>query len=209
MGEPSRAGVTDPVEEVLDLFADRGDGYFGEAVDQRRHALQSAARARSAGAPDHLVTAALLHDIGHLLSDTGDATATGDGRHEAVGARWLAPRFGPEVAGPVALHVLAKRYRCAVDVSYVEALTPASIDSLRLQGGPLDATGAARFNSHPGAHHALLLREWDEGAKDPDVDTDDFEAFVGCLEYTVVRRRGRVSASSGLPGLRVRRQRDD
>ena len=180
--------MTDPVDEVLYLFADRGDGHFGEAVDQRSHALQSAALARSAGAPDHLVTAALLHDIGHLLGDAGSTPASGDDRHEAVGAHWLAPRFGPRVAGPVALHVLAKRYRCAVDMSYFEALSPASIDSLGLQGGPLDATGVARFSSHPGADHASLLREWDEAAKVPDADTEPLEAFIGCLRHTVIRR---------------------
>jgi phosphonate degradation associated HDIG domain protein len=187
-GPTKGAGVTDPVDEVLQLFADRGDGHFGEAVDQRRHALQCAALARSAGAPDPLVAAALLHDIGHLLSDTGDTPATRDDRHEAVGARWLASRFGPGVAGPVALHVLAKRYRCAVDSSYLDALSPASIETLRLQGGPLDAAGVARFSSHPGADQALLLRVWDEAAKDPDADTEPIDAFVRCLRDTVTRR---------------------
>ena len=201
--------MTDPVDEVLNLFADRGGGHFGEAVDQRRHALQSATQARSAGAPDHLVTAALLHDIGHLLGDSGDTSTTRDDRHEAVGAHWLAPRFGPGVAAPVALHVLAKRYRCAVEPPYLEALSPAAVDSLRLQGGPLDTAGVARFGSHPGAHHALLLREWDEAAKDPDADTEPFEAFRGCLQRTVIRHCWRVPASAGLPGLRVRRECDD
>lgn len=180
--------MTNPVDDVFKLFARGGDGHFGEVVDQRRHALQSGTLARSAGAPDHLVTAALLHDVGHLLSDTGDTPATRDDRHEAVGAGWLAPRFGARVAGPVALHVLAKRYRCAVDLSYFEALSPASIDSLRLQGRPLDAADVARFSSHPGLDHALLLREWDEAAKDPDADTEPFEAFRGCLQRTVTRR---------------------
>jgi predicted HD phosphohydrolase len=180
--------VTDPVDEVLELFASSGDGRFGETVDQRRHALQTASLARSAGAPHQLVAAALLHDIGHLLSDVDVTPATQDDRHEAVGARWLAPRFGPGVSGPVALHVLAKRYRCAVDPTYYEALSPASIGSLRLQGGPLDAAGVARFSAHPGADHALLLRAWDEAAKDPYADTEPFDAFVGCLQHTVTRR---------------------
>jgi predicted HD phosphohydrolase len=158
------------------------------SVDQRRHALQTASLARSAGAPHQLVAAALLHDIGHLLSDVDVTPATQDDRHEAVGARWLAPRFGPGVSGPVALHVLAKRYRCAVDPTYYEALSPASIGSLRLQGGPLDAAGVARFSAHPGADHALLLRAWDEAAKDPYADTEPFDAFVGCLQHTVTRR---------------------
>ena len=39
-------------------------------------------------------------------------------RHEATGARYLAALFGPAVTGPIALHVRAKRYRCAVDPPY-------------------------------------------------------------------------------------------
>ncbi len=115
------------VREVLDLFGRRGDGTYGEAVDQRRHALQCADRAVATGAPDALVAAALLHDIGHLLSGPdvpGVDRTTEDDRHEAVGARFLAPRFGPDVSRPVALHVMAKRYRCTVDPDYYGGLSP-------------------------------------------------------------------------------------
>ena len=179
----------DVVEEVLALLARRGHEHHGEVVDQRRHGLQCAALARAAGASDHLVVAALLHDIGHLV-----ATGTAGGRdqyddddhHEAVGARWVAPRFGPAVAGPVALHVVAKRYRCTVDPGYAAALSPTSVQTLQAQGGLLDAAGVARFEAHPGAADALALREWDEAAKVPERVSPAIGAFVPELRRLAV-----------------------
>ena len=57
-----------PVDDVLALFATRGHEHHGEVVDQRRHALQCASLARESGADDRLVAAALLHDVGHLVT---------------------------------------------------------------------------------------------------------------------------------------------
>ena len=121
------------------LFATRGRAlYFGEAVSEAEHALQSAALARADGAGDTLVVAALLHDVGHLLHGLGEDLAERglDGRHEEVGHAWLSDYFGPAVAEPVRLHVAAKRYLCAVEPAYLTGLSPASRQSLGLQGGP-------------------------------------------------------------------------
>ena len=182
----------DAADDVLGLFADRGDEYHGEAVDQRSHGLQCAALARASGADDALVVAALLHDIGHLVSEAdhgqrGDRSV--DDHHEAVGARWTAARFGPAVARPIALHVLAKRYRCTVDPEYVETLSPASVLTLRAQGGLLDRAAVARFEALPGFEDACRLREWDEAAKDPSAITAGIEVMVPVL--------GRCTAGPG------------
>ena len=171
--------------DVLDLFARHGDGHYGEAVDQRRHALQSATLAVADGAEDCLVIAALLHDIGHLLSgpDRGASVdGTVDYHHESIGARWLAPRFGPDVARVVALHVTAKRYRCTVDPAYRAALSPTSMQTLVAQGGPLEERVVDRFSAHPGFDRALALRGWDEQAKDPDTSTRELEGFIPILQ---------------------------
>ena len=174
----------------------RGHEHQGEPVDQRSHALQSASLARAAGAPDHLVVAALLHDIGHLvaLDDQGERSDLGvdDDHHEAVGARWVAPRFGPDTARSIALHVLAKRYQCTVDPVYVARLSPTSLLTLEAQGGLLDDAGVARFESHPGAAEALLVCEWDEAAKDPDRRSPPIGAFLPEL----IRAAGRAARPS-------------
>ncbi len=179
-----------PTEEVLALFSSRGHEHHGEVIDQQSHALQSAVLAQAAGADDALVVATLLHDIGHLVvaADHGPRSdrSIDDDHHEAVGARWVAPRFGPIVARSIALHVQAKRYRCTVDPSYFDTLSPASIETLHAQGGLLDTAAVARFEAHQGCADALALRGWDEAAKDPHVTTVGLEEFRALLERVAI-----------------------
>ena len=158
------------VDRILAVFAGPGQGaYFGEAVTQAEHALQTAALAEAAAADPELVAAALLHDVGHLLHGLGeDAADRGlDDRHEEGGAAWLARHFGPAVADPVRLHVDAKRYLCAVEPGYLAALSPASRRSLELQGGPFTPDEAGRFLLEPYWGDAVALRRWDDAAKVP------------------------------------------
>ena len=134
---------------------------YDEAVTELDHALQAAALAQSDGAPDHLVAAALLHDVGHLVSDdnvTLDDDLTDDFHHERVGAQYLARWFGPEVTAPVALHVAAKRYLCAIEPGYLDGLSPSSARSLALQGGPDDGRrgGAVRAARPSRGGHAAF-----------------------------------------------------
>jgi phosphonate degradation associated HDIG domain protein len=141
----------------------------GEPVSQTEHALQAAYHAERAGADDALVTAALLHDIGHLLHKLAeDAADHGiDTRHEQIGQAWLARHCGPEVTEPVRLHVAAKRYLCATDPEYLAQLSPASKQSLRLQGGPFSSEEARQFERLPHYRAAVTLRRWDDLAKVP------------------------------------------
>ncbi|HEU0177888.1 MAG TPA: HD domain-containing protein, partial [Blastocatellia bacterium] len=106
------------VDEIIELFARLGGGaYFGEPVSQLEHALQTAFQAEQESAPDALIAAALLHDIGHLLHKLPEDIADRgiDGRHERVGAMWLARNFPAAVTEPIRMHVAAKRYLCSVD----------------------------------------------------------------------------------------------
>jgi gamma-butyrobetaine dioxygenase len=168
------------VDEILGLFARRGAAaYHGEAVSQTEHALQAAELAEREGAPDHLVVAALLHDVGHLLDGQDeDFAARGiDGGHEQAGSAWLARHFGPEVTEPIRMHVAAKRYLCAVDPSYLDGLSPASRLSLSLQGGPMSAQERAAFESNPAHGDAIRLRRWDDAAKVPGLDVPGLEHY--------------------------------
>ncbi len=150
---------------------------YDEHVTELEHALQAAALAIAAGAPDHLVAAALLHDVGHLVSDDNvslDEQLTEDFEHERVGARYLTRWFGPEVTAPVALHVAAKRYLCAIEPGYIADLSPSSVRSLALQGGPMSAAEVDTFERL--AHHeaATLVRRWDDRAKIAGLDVGAF-----------------------------------
>src|SRR3954464_5709275 len=100
------------IDELMALYERWGSDHYDEEVSQLDHALQTAALATQAGAPDALVAAALLHDVGHLLElEAGpvDPMARGDLRHESTGVAHLAPTFPPAVTAPIALHVRAKR----------------------------------------------------------------------------------------------------
>lgn len=61
------------LNDIEKLFQQRGhEQYSGEPVTQLQHALQSAYLGEQEGASDELVTAAFLHDLGHLLHDLGE-----------------------------------------------------------------------------------------------------------------------------------------
>lgn len=173
------------LDRVEELFTTRGAGqYGGEAVTQLEHALQAAAQARADGAPPAEVAAALLHDLGHLLHPLGNDCAAGgvDDAHEELGVRFLGRHFGPAVVEPVRLHVAAKRYLCAAEPGYFATLSPASVASLALQGGPMAAGEAAAFAAGPHFRAALALRRRDDAAKVPGLGTPAFRDFRPELE---------------------------
>jgi [1-hydroxy-2-(trimethylamino)ethyl]phosphonate dioxygenase len=154
--------------DILALYDSRGtQAYFGERVSMAEHGLQAAHFARAEGAPETLVVAALLHDIGHLLEDVPETLEdwTCDARHEELGARWLAQHFGAAVCEPVRLHVPAKRYLCATDAGYLARLSAASVHTLKLQGGPMPASALAHFETQPFWREALRVRHWDDQGK--------------------------------------------
>jgi gamma-butyrobetaine dioxygenase len=172
------------VAEIERLFSGAGSrAYLGEAVSIAIHMLQAGALAEAEGAPHELVAAALLHDVGHLLAPTSAET---DARHEATGADWLAALGFPEsVTQPVRLHVAAKRYLCATEPGYVDALSAASRRSLILQGGAMSDDEASAFAAGPAARAAVAVRRWDEAAKDPAAPTPAFGHFEPVLERLV------------------------
>ena len=179
--------MTTPTEIIADLerlFADRGaKRYFSERLSTTDHMLQSAALAERDRAPPELVAAALLHDIGHLMHDQGeDAAERGiDTRHEISGARYLAAVFPSEVTEPIRLHVAAKRALCGMEPGYFDRLSPGSVRSLELQGGPMSADLAATFAEKPAGAAALALRRWDEGAKVPGAEVPGFDHYIPLL----------------------------
>ncbi|MEU8460992.1 phosphonate degradation HD-domain oxygenase [Streptomyces sp. NPDC029003] len=179
-------GGPGPLGLLAGLFEGEGSAeYFGEEVTQAEHMLQAGALAEAAGAPDHLVAAALLHDIGHFHGTVTGRDLMEDGldnRHSHTGADWLARWFGPEVTEPVRLHVAAKRYLCTAEPGYFGLLSEASVHTLRVQGGPMDPEQVRAFEALPGAADAVAVRRWDERAKDPLMDTPDFAYFRPLLE---------------------------
>jgi len=177
-----------PIDQIFERFDRHGANDYGsDRVKQLEHALQCAALAEAGGADAPLITAALLHDIGHLIHDLGDSPAARgiDDRHEVLGQGWLARWFGEAVTEPVRLHVDAKRYLTATDAGYFATLSPGSVRSLELQGGPFPAGLAADFIGMPYASDAVRLRRWDEGAKVPGKVTPDLAHFRRYIEASL------------------------
>ena len=169
------------LDDIEQLFiAKGGEQYSGEPVTQLEHALQSALLAEQAGASDELVTAALLHDLGHLLHDLGETpTLRGvDDLHQYRALPFLRGLFGDGVLDPIKLHVDAKRYLCATREGYHEALSEDSKRSLKLQGGIYDAAQAQAFIAQPGAADGVSLRIWDDLAKVADLPTPPLSHYL-------------------------------
>lgn len=183
---PDAAGLN----ELIGLYASPlALELYDEAVTELEHALQCAALAADEGASDSLVAAALLHDVGHfVVKDLVPITEElrHDAHHERAGAHYLTRWFGPEVTEPVRLHVEAKRYLCAVDATYHDGLSPSSVRSLAVQGGPMDADERSRFDALEGAEDAVRLRRWDDHGKVADLEVAPFAAWVPMIEGLVV-----------------------
>jgi len=156
--------------------------YGGEPVDQRQHALQAAALAQAEAADDELVLAALLHDIGR--ADVVVARYPGAG-HDLAGEMFLREILGERLAWLVGSHAEAKRYLVTTEPRYATLLTPASVQSLEVQGGRMTDDEVRRFESHPWFGDAVRLRRWDDGAKDasaPGADLDEMLViFARCV----------------------------
>ena len=169
--------------DIEALFLQHGqqayDGSRRESVTALAHALQCAQLAEWAHADDALVAAALLHDIGHFITPVeGD---TQDDSHELLAQPALAHLFGPEVLEPIRLHVAAKRYLVVTDGAYFDTLSPASMHSLSLQGGPMSDKEVAQFEAIPFAMDAVQLRRWDDLAKTPDQATPPLGYYLALL----------------------------
>ena len=171
----------DIVSDIQALLEGKAEGRYGLTfINQQQHALQAAWLAEQEARGDALVTAALLHDIGHLVHNLGDnpADAGIDDQHEELGNAWLVNHFGPEVTEPVRLHVAAKRYLCAVEADYFAKLSPDSVKSLALQGGPMSAEEVKAFEALPHSAEAVQLRRYDEQAKVKGLETPAVAHFM-------------------------------
>ena len=172
----------DPVAMIAALIDGKGERQYGlGSVNQRAHALQAALLAEQSGCDSALITAALLHDIGHMVHDLGeDPAADGvDDLHEERGHAFLAQYFGPE--GDRACAAACRRQTLSVrDGSQIIStrLTADSVRSLTLQGGPMSAEEVDAFAAQPQGKAAVQLRRFDEAAKVKGLPTPPVEHFL-------------------------------
>lgn len=168
------------VERIADLYQRHGNKDYGEVMTQVQHAVQAGRLAVQQGADEELVLAAVLHDIGHLLVHEVPQAERDQAllRHQLVGADYLLELgFSARLAELVRRHVDGKRYLTAIDPGYLSGLSPASVESLGFQGGPMSPAEVDAFEALPDREQHLRLRQWDDLAKqadDPDLDMQPF-----------------------------------
>ena len=180
-------------DRVLNLFKTDGQTeYHGEQVSQLEHALQAAHLAGEDGGDEREIIAALLHDIGHIWPVEGrQVTGVGVVEHDEVGAQALRELgFSDDVADIVSGHVAAKRYLVATDEDYAAKLSEVSVESLRLQGGPMSDEEARDFQRSPNWKSKVRVRAWDDLAKTPGAEVPGLESYRELITAHLSRQRG-------------------
>ncbi|MDQ7746282.1 phosphonate degradation HD-domain oxygenase [Hydrogenophaga pseudoflava] len=180
------------IDDIVRLLEQRGAQQYGlEAVSQREHALQCAHLAETAGEPDELVIACLLHDLGHLIAaekaGTMDTDMSQDDLHQYTVLPFLRGVLPDAVLEPIRLHVDAKRYLCQAEGGYYASLSTASVHSLAQQGGAYTAVESRAFLLQPFAADAVRLRRYDDKAKDPARVVPPLDHYLPRLEQLMLQ----------------------
>jgi predicted HD phosphohydrolase len=82
-------------------------------------------------------------------------------------------------------HVAAKRYLCATRPEYFSKLSPASVHTLSLQGGPMNAMEVAAFERNPHLQDIIKVRVYDESGKRADMQTPPFAYYAPMLQAVI------------------------
>ncbi|WP_170603055.1 (R)-1-hydroxy-2-trimethylaminoethylphosphonate oxygenase [Ruegeria arenilitoris] len=178
---------------IADIFERRGgEEYLGEPVTMAEHMLQGATIAEQNGMSEEIIVGALLHDIGHFTSEFGTYHPDDkeDRHHEDAGAQVLEQFFPSVITDCCRFHVAAKRYLCATKPEYFNRLSSASVHTLDLQGGPMNAEEVAEFETNPNLKEIIQVRYLDEAGKIADMKTPDFTHFAPMVQRMVDRHLG-------------------
>lgn len=202
----------DLFEVIKNLYTIYGDHQYmlGESITQQDHALQAAYLAKTSKAPDEIVLALLLHDIGQLTNATyiGQTTHLHTS-HDEEGFAWLKEYgFSEFVCEFARFHTLAKIILCELNPGYYDTLSKASQESYHLQKAkflqPEYQSLVHQFLSHPRLEEFLFARRCDDGAKiqDKNFNFPDFTSykylFIDKLKQTDVDTKTSLKILSGL-----------
>ncbi len=191
----------DKISKICDLYIKCGSSdYIGEDITQIEHALQCAELAEN----DYrlniyddfirncVIVAALLHDIGHLVGleeeelemRVDNGASLGIVGHEGIGEAFLKDLgMTSLVCELVRGHVSAKRYLCTKRPGYWEKLSPASQETMKLQGGIMSDSELKQFMSGIMPELKIYIREYDDAGKKKELNLSSNSNFVGIARY--------------------------
>lgn len=174
----------DVLKRIAELYEHAGHRPHGsrnrETVTPLEHALQCAQLAEWAGADPPLVAAALLHDIGQVMS-LADGQAADRGGERA--RELLAGAFGPDVLEPIRLQAAAQRYLLATEPDYRATLADhAWPPAAPIQALPMSEAEQQRFEDEAFAPQAVVLRRWIDAEKMPGKATPSLDYYLALLE---------------------------
>jgi predicted HD phosphohydrolase len=102
--------------------------------------------------------------------------------HEKIGANYLLSKgFSQRLAKLVESHVQAKRYLTYAHPEYYARLSEASKRTLEFQGGPMTALEATTFENDALFEISILMRQWDEMAKEENIPLPDYIYIKRCV----------------------------
>ena len=78
----------------------------------------------------------------------------------------------------------------ATKPEYFNRLSAASVHTLELQGGPMNAAEVAEFETNPNLKQIIQVRYLDEAGKRADMETPDFAHFAPMVQRMVDRHLG-------------------
>lgn len=197
------ASIKQVVDDIFHLYEKYGaEEYIGEPVSQLEHMSQSAQLALQAGFEDEVVLAAFFHDIGHMCAIHKPALRMGKfgvKSHEKIGADFVRGHGFPEkVAQLVESHVSAKRYLTFKHPEYYDQLSDASKKTLEYQGGRMTEHEASLYETDPLFELSIMMRKWDEKAKEISVPVIDIQILRTIAEKVLSGENAqRETISSG------------
>jgi predicted HD phosphohydrolase len=159
--------------DIKTMFALYGNDKYmiSEEIIQRSHVLQAALIAKLSDAPEDVIIALMLHDIGQIAeADHVGQLEYLHANHDEVGAAWLKSHgFPPFVTDFVRYHTIVKVLLCMEDPHYFENLSLASQESYFIQRDKyLNEEGQKTLNTllnHPRLEDIKCARKCDDMAK--------------------------------------------
>lgn len=145
---------------VLTILEQLEHSYPGEQVNRLVHSLQTATRAHRDGHDEEYVVAALLHDLGDLLSTMN---------HSEYAASILKPYVRPHIYWMIRHHGLFQGY-------------------FYFHHFGLDRNAREKHRGHPAFQMCLeFCDKYDQASFDPDYDTMKLAAFVPMVQRVFAR----------------------